>query len=179
MTDFTQILMGWETFYLLTGTAAATLIGLLFIAISINIDIFRGDAQIGFQHFATLTFNCFFYVLFTSMLFLIPGLGPLGLGIPLLALGLLGLANALLQQRRTRRTQSPGTDAAARFTVPSLCLLGMAAVGVMVIVHFSLALYGLVPVVFLLLASASVNAWTLLVRPARRAMTETDGDRPR
>jgi hypothetical protein len=35
MTAFTDAIHEWETFYLLTGTAGVTLIGLLFIAISI------------------------------------------------------------------------------------------------------------------------------------------------
>ena len=41
MNDFQTSLAAWETFYLLAGTAAATLIGLLFIAISIHIDVFQ------------------------------------------------------------------------------------------------------------------------------------------
>jgi hypothetical protein len=36
MSGFSQQISGWETFYLLTGTAAATLIGLLFVAISVG-----------------------------------------------------------------------------------------------------------------------------------------------
>ena len=31
MTEFQQLVANWETFYLLAGTAAATLIGLLFV----------------------------------------------------------------------------------------------------------------------------------------------------
>lgn len=41
MATFADAIHGWETFYLLTGTAGVTLIGLLFIAISINIELFR------------------------------------------------------------------------------------------------------------------------------------------
>jgi hypothetical protein len=144
MTDFTQVLMGWETFYLLTGTAAATLIGLLFIAVSINIDIFHGEALMDLQYFAALTFNCLFYVLLISILFLIPGLGPWGLGVPLLLLGGLGLANALVQQRRAGRVQASRgqTGVSSRFTIPSLCLLAMAVVGLSVILKSPQGLYG-------------------------------------
>jgi hypothetical protein len=41
MTDFTNTIKDWQTFYVMAGTAAATLIGLLFVAVSINIDVFR------------------------------------------------------------------------------------------------------------------------------------------
>jgi hypothetical protein len=55
MSDFAQIISDWETFYLLSGTAAATLIGLLFIAVSIHIEIFNRQPYSHFSHFAALT----------------------------------------------------------------------------------------------------------------------------
>ena len=78
MTDISPIITTWETFYLLAGTAAATLIGLLFVAISINIDLFHAQSRLDFQIFGALTFNCFFYVLLIALLFLVPGLTPTG-----------------------------------------------------------------------------------------------------
>jgi hypothetical protein len=175
MTDFSQIVTDWETFYLLTGTAAATLMGLLFVAVSINIEAFHEQARPDMQHFAALTFNCFFYALLVSILFLVPKLSPPGLGIPLLLLGGLGLANAMMQQRRARRIQinGRGTSIASRFTVPILCLAGLTIIGAGVILQITQSLYGLVPVIIFLLASASVNAWTLLVRRHDQAAVGT------
>jgi hypothetical protein len=172
MTDFAQIVADWETFYLLVGTAAATLTGLLFVAASIHIDVFRREAFSDLQHFAALTFNCYFYVLVISILFLIPHLSFLGLGIPLLVLGILGAGNALLQQRRARRVAQgrPGTSLVSRFTIPALCLVALAAIAIGLLFHVGQGLYGLVVVIVFLLGSASVNAWTLLVRT-------DDGDR--
>jgi hypothetical protein len=165
MTNFSQIVREWETFYLLTGTAAATFIGLLFLAISIHMEVFHRKAFADMQRFATLTFNCYFYVFLISMLFLIPGVSPLGLGIPLLLLGSLALANAVVQRYRVRKSQlsRQGTDIASKFTVPILSLLGLAVVGVCVILQVMQSLYALVVVIVLLVASASVNAWSLLV----------------
>jgi hypothetical protein len=91
MTDFTNTVKESQTFYVMAGTAAATLIGLLFMAVSINIDVFRRRTSEDIQHFAALTFNCFFYVLLISMLFLIPRSSPVCLGTPLLLLEVLGL----------------------------------------------------------------------------------------
>jgi hypothetical protein len=167
MTGFAQIVSEWETFYLLVGTAAATLTGLLFVAASIHVEVFRREAFADLQHFAALTFNCYFYTLVISILFLIPGLSPLGLGIPLLVLGLLGAGNVIMQRLRARRAAQgrSGTSLAPRFVIPTLCLSALAVLAVGVLFQISQSLYGLVVVIVFLLGSASVNAWTLLVRP--------------
>jgi hypothetical protein len=166
MTDFTQNIADWQTFYLLAGTAAATLIGLLFVAVSIHIDIFHRKAYSDLHHFAALTFNCFFYVLLIAILFLIPNQSAWGLGIPLLLLGGLGLVNALIQQRRARHILSSrqGASLASRFNLPILCLAGLSLLALGIILQLPISLYGLVLVIVFLLASASQNAWALLVQ---------------
>jgi hypothetical protein len=166
MTDFSQAVHEWQTFYQVAGTAAATLIGLLFVAVSIHIEIFTRKAITDIHHFAALTFNCFFYVLLIAMFFLIPRLSPLGLGIPLALLGLLGLVNAVIQQARSRKWQSvhQGMDLASRFNLPNLCLACLIVIAVCVMLGLTQSLYALVVVVILLLASAAQNAWTLLVQ---------------
>jgi hypothetical protein len=176
MTTFSETISTWETFYLLAGTAAATLMGLLFVAVSININAFHKQLYADLQLFATLTFNCFFYVLLISIMFLIPELSPLGLGIPLFLLGGLGLANAILQQGRAKRLQSKRgvTSIASRFNLPIYSLLGLAIMGMGVIFKLRLSLYGLVFVIVFLLASASLNAWILLVRADKQEKIRTD-----
>ncbi len=166
MPTFTETITEWRTFYSLAGTAAATLIGLLFVAVSIHIDIFARKTSADIHHFAALTFNCFFYVLLVAMLFLIPSLSPLGLGIPLFMLGGLGFVNAVVQQRRSRRNRPEhGTpDITTKFNIPIACMLGMVIVGVCVMFWLTLSLYGLIAVIFALLISAAQNAWTLLVQ---------------
>lgn len=166
MTSFAHDVSSWETFYLLAGTAAATLVGLLFVAVSINIDSFRQNAYGDLQLYAALTFNCFFYVLLISLLFLVPGISPLGLGLPLFVLGALGLANVLIQRRKAQRIQSErnARGIAARFVAPSLCLLGLALVGILTIAQVAEGLYGLVVIIVVLLAVAALNAWSLLLR---------------
>ncbi len=162
---FSQTIGTWQSFYLLVGTAAATLIGLLFVAVSINIDAFRQRASRDLQHFAALTFNCFFYVLIFAIVFLVPDQSPLGLGLPLLVLGSLAFVNTVIQQRRTRKIQGGMGDVrlAQRFIVPSLCLFGLIVVAIALMLGDTLSLYGLVIIVILLLGSAAQNAWALLV----------------
>ena len=178
MSDFSQTIHEWETFYLLTGTAAATLIGLLFVAVSLHLELFHRKAFADLPHFAALTFNCFFYVLLISILFLIPRLSPLGLGIPLFLLGGLGLINAVIQQSRSRKIQSDRQTAgmASRFNLPIFCLSGMVIIAIGIMSHFSQSLYGLVVVIILLLASASQNAWTLLIQTENRKPARKNGE---
>ena len=159
----------------MAGTAAATLIGLLFVAISINIETFHREAYADLHLFAALTFNCFFYVLVISMLFLIPGLSPVGLGLPLFCLAGLGLVNAVLQQRRARSIQLSrrSSGLASHFVIPILGLLGLAVMAVLVMGQFTTGFYGLVFIVIVLLASAASNAWALLVRVNESEVMET------
>ncbi len=126
MSEFTQAVSGWETFYM--------------------------------------------YVLMIAILFMVPGQSPLGLGLPLLAVGGLGSVNTISQQRRARKVQHSALhpDIAQRFTGPliSMSLLTICAAGLLFGMLWSLL--GLVVVVILLLASASQNAWTLLVVVGRQ-----------
>jgi hypothetical protein len=159
MNDFQTSLAAWETFYLLAGTAAATLIGLLFIAISIHIDVFRRKSSAELQFFAALTFNCFFYVLLISIVFLIPGLSPFWLGLPLLSFGALALAGTLLQRHRARKDPK----VTARFNLPIIGLIILAVFAALVMARVELSLYGFVLVILFFLISAARNAWDLLV----------------
>ena len=179
MSDFAQIVSDWETFYLLSGTAAATLIGLLFIAVSIHIEIFNRQPYSHFSHFAALTFNCFFYVLLISILFLIPNQSPLGLGIPLAVLGGLTTLNAIIQQRASRKVQAEGLGArlASRFNIPILTLFGLTVIGVLVILKYAWSFYFLVAVIILLLGSAAQNAWALLVVSDQVEAEKTEGSK--
>ncbi len=174
--EFSEIIAGWETFYLLMGTAGATLVGLLFVAVSINIDIFRKRDYLDMQYFAALTFNSFFYVLLISLMVLIPRQTQLGLGLPLLALGLLGFANSLVQQRRAGQVQAgraAGIATRFRLTGISLALLALAGLGLAF--GLTIAMYLLVVVLVLLLATAMVNAWTLMVNTDLTPAAQGDG----
>ena len=166
MSDFSAIIAQWQTFYLMVGTASATLIGLLFVAVSIHIDDFHRKASADLHHFAALTFNCFFYTLLISILFLVPKLSALGLGITLLLLGGLGLMNMIVQKYRIQTTQSKQQNKrlATRFNIPILSLSGWLVVAIGVLLQVGLSLYGLIVVIILLLISASQNAWSLLVQ---------------
>jgi hypothetical protein len=165
MSHLSQLVPTWQTFYLLTGTAAATLIGLLFVAMSLHTEIFRKHAPSNLEVFGALTFSCHFYVLLIAILFVVPGLSPLGLGIPLIALSLLATAGAVIQRRHGEAFRSPENERplASRFNVPLISLIGLAILGFGIAIGLTPRLYGVVVVIVLLLGAASQNAWALLI----------------
>jgi len=62
----------WHDFYLMAGTASVTLVGLLFVALSLHVEVlFRGEHK-DFRLLAAEAFQGYLYVLITSLLFLLP-----------------------------------------------------------------------------------------------------------
>jgi hypothetical protein len=167
VTEFSEVIKSWETFYVLVGTAAATLIGLLFVAITINIERFRRRLDTDLQLFAVLTFNCFFYVLVLAIVFVIPGQSPFGLGVLLFVLGGAGWLNTARQFVRARKLQRSGMPRGMvwRFVGPLFCLTLLLAISVAIVLGNYQTLYALVAVNVFLLGSAAQNAWVLLMRP--------------
>lgn len=165
MASFSDVVSSWQTFYLLTGTAAATLIGLLFVAISVGRESVEPRATRDLALFGALTFNCFFYVLVISILFLIPAQTPWGLGGPIVALIVPALVNAGLQARRARAVPNTrfGVSLSGRFLVPIICLAAISLVGVGLILGQTPAMVLLVIPLLFVIASASQNAWALLM----------------
>ena len=56
---FAQALAEWGTFYALMGGAAATLLGLLFVAVSVRLNIFHQRQVADVRDFAAFTFGTF------------------------------------------------------------------------------------------------------------------------
>src|SRR5512135_2035878 len=95
MDAFAMAVATWHDFYLMVGTAAATLIGLLFVSLSLNLDLITRTVNADLRDLATHTFGDFMSVLMFAVVFLIPDQVPLGLGLPLLGIGAYGLYNTL------------------------------------------------------------------------------------
>ena len=62
----------WHDFYLMAGTAAVTLVGLLFVALSLHVAILFQSEHRDFRMLAAEAFQGYLYVLITSLLFLLP-----------------------------------------------------------------------------------------------------------
>jgi hypothetical protein len=97
------LLRDWQSFYLLTGTAGATLIGLIFLAISLGARLVPAEDTAPLRAFVVPIVTHFGAVLLLSGLLLIPAYTLPWLGGTLLAGGLVGLAYDLEVARQMRR----------------------------------------------------------------------------
>ncbi|HEY6286312.1 MAG TPA: hypothetical protein VIX20_11660, partial [Ktedonobacteraceae bacterium] len=70
------VLRDWQSFYILTGTASATLIGLLFIAISIGSNLPIQRITDNMHTFVNPTLLYYFQVLLVSCLAVMPLQSP-------------------------------------------------------------------------------------------------------
>lgn len=162
MDAFAQSVGSWQVFYLMVGTAAATLIGLLFIGISLHIDRMRSSETRELLLLGGLTFNSFFYVLLFAIFFLIPGPTPTALGAELFLLGTLGLVSGLIQFNRAWKTVEVW-----RFVIPLVALIAVLVISLTVFAGQTGGFYWLVIVMVVLLVSASRNAWDFLLGVTR------------
>jgi hypothetical protein len=167
MDTFTQAVEGWHDFYMMIGTAAATLVGLLFVSLSLNIDAITRKENADLRMLAEQTFSSFIYVILFAVFFLIPDQGSQGLGLPLLGVGGLGLYSTVSHFFKTRYKQPRvwgRGNVALRFAAPTLCFASLMIIAVSALLDRTNGLYWLVPVMILLIVSASWNAWALLLR---------------
>jgi len=85
-----ELLHDWHDFYLLVGTASATLVGLMFVACSIGAAVFNEASRAALAAFITPTVVHFAAALFASLAVTIPTHGWHSLGVLLGAGGFAG-----------------------------------------------------------------------------------------
>ncbi len=87
------VLPDWQNFYLLTGTAAATLMGLLFVAFSLGVNLPAAQIRDSLRTFVTPILVAYFQALLLACVALMPLLSaPFFAGV----VALFGLSNTLL-----------------------------------------------------------------------------------
>ncbi|HEY7940597.1 MAG TPA: hypothetical protein VID25_01515 [Candidatus Limnocylindrales bacterium] len=160
-------LASWHDFYVTMGTAAASLIGLLFVALSINLEAITGGSRDDLRAFAEQAFNSFSVVLLIAVGFLIPTDNAASLGVAFLLLGAIVGVRMLRRAPAVWRGRQRGQLGDAlfwRFILPAGAMLGLVAAAVGFLVNQPSALYWLVFVIIGLLMSAARSSWDLLVR---------------
>lgn len=89
--SFDQSLSNWTAFYALMGGAAATMLGLIFVAVSLRLNIFRQLNMRDIRDFAGFTLGTFLVAILTAALALAPQGRQGAMALPLLLIGLGGL----------------------------------------------------------------------------------------
>lgn len=91
MEPFRQSLADWAPFYALMGGAAATLLGLLFVSLSLRLDLFHRRAVADVRDFAAFAFGAFLVAIVTAGLALASRLRQELVALAVKTMGLLGL----------------------------------------------------------------------------------------
>jgi hypothetical protein len=87
-----ELIRPWHDFYLLLGTASATLVGLMFVAASVGAQVFKEENRAAIQAFISPTVVHFSTALFVCVLATIPEQTGFAFVILLSIVGLAGLA---------------------------------------------------------------------------------------
>ena len=169
----------WHDFYVTAGGAAAALVGLLFVGVSLHLDavVSRPDVRAT----ARGAFQSLIAILVVALVVLVPAISGSDLGEVLIVLGAVGLLGAA---RDARGMWGSDLLLGARAAVRKLGfrfagLLSMLAVGILFLTRNDQAASWLLAVIFLLLASSAQTAWSLLIEVAEAKRTlELTGTAP-
>jgi modulator of FtsH protease len=157
----------WDGFGATAATAAATLTGLLFIAVSINLKQILNERNLPGRAAQTLVF--FGLPLIFALLLVVPGQARAALGGELIAAGVVALATALVVDHRAGRSpEEPRWSRQLTRIVPMTgscaCLI---VAGVSLAAQAGGGLYWLVPATVFTIFAGLVNTWVLLVEILR------------
>lgn len=154
----------WSTFAQVAGTAAASLIGLLFVAVSIRIDFIARSQEL--RNRAAQTLSLFGTVLLTAILIAIPGQATQALGAELTALAVIAGGGLFVLDRRAKAdasTQAIGKtlEMITPTTIVSTLLL---VSGVLLVSEVHGGLYVVIVPVLAALTGGVASAWLFLTK---------------
>lgn len=156
----------WDNFFIMSGSAGATLIGLLFGVITLASGLRGSGSEQGADAFLTPTLTHFGAVLLQAMIMLVPWPSPLPIGIILLLFGVAGLC---LQIRGLRNIRGLAFISLGLLDwIPHFCLLLLSSLRLIVggagtIRGTSFAPFAIAGATTLLLFSGIYRAWDLSI----------------
>ncbi len=155
----------WSDLFVATAGASAALAGLLFVAVSVNVD--RILAGKGLPERGLETIVLLLAVLLVSIVALIPGQSEVALGVELLFLGL-ALAGFVARLPIVSDAQVATTSwILARWTMRALATVPLILGGLTLLIEAGGGLYWVVAAIVFAIVAAVANAWVLLVEILR------------
>lgn len=162
---WSQQLQAWNNFYVIVGSAAAGLTGLMFVVVSLSTRAASERRAEGVRAFVTPTVVYFATVLALGALMTIPTMGAnaLGLVLTLGGLGLLVYKFATRAHTVWKQSKLDREDWVAYIGLPllSYALLTLSGVSVWLRTSFGLELLGATAILLLLVGIR--NAWDLVL----------------
>ncbi|VVB68948.1 Uncharacterised protein [uncultured archaeon] len=174
--DFAAAIAVWQPFYNLAGSAAFTLAGLIFVAVSINIGMVALTREQGdLVQFARQTLGSFLAIMIISLVFMIPGQDRYGTGLPLLSIGVLMMWRAakLWKKFEFESKEQRFLDNAlfrSELLVPNtVCYAVLIFISVELLYGNTDYLGWMTLVIIWLLAAGSLSSWFLMLSIAKLA----------
>ena len=162
---FSERLLLWQPFFITVAGVSGTLVGLLFMSLSLNREQITAAENRRLFRLARRSFSDFLYVLLIALFFLIPLQNGHHLGTELLVLGAFRVRLFFAQIWSVATGQKPALlDLVWEYVLPVLATVGLVIAGVqmyegeIITVH-----YFVVPVIATLLVTACSKAWQLLI----------------
>jgi hypothetical protein len=158
---------GWHDFYILAGTASATLVGLLFVGLSLHLRVVVAIAEV--RGLARVTLSNFGAVLFVSLFIVVPqdqrqaAFQLIGAGIVSLIVTVPSLLPGAHAGRRLRMDFMQRARVVLRSGISILGYLAIIAGGILLASSSSVGFAVLMIAVIVLLVISLRNTWDLLV----------------
>ncbi len=158
----------WHDFFLATAGAAAVLVGLVFVGLSINLEIIMSNPTYGLTGRALEAMVLLMAVLIVTCLLLVPAQGMMLAGVEVLAVGVADwVAILTIQLRQLRNWQSLEPSIrltfVTRMVAGQLATLPFVGAGIAILSWGVDGLYLLVAAVILTFIVGVGSAWVLLV----------------
>ena len=176
---------GWENFYIMAGTAAATFAGLLFVVITLCVSLATTPAARGVHAFVTPVLVHFGGVLFLALILLAPWPSAWPVALILGLQGFAGIGYATFVIRLVRKLDFVSLDARewiAYAGAPALANAGLLAGASGLIAEKSFAPYAIGGAIILFLFVGILDAWDMtlwIIGNRKTAQDTTVEDRSR
>ena len=175
----------WHDFYLLVGTASATLVGLMFVAATLGASVFSERNRIALQAFISPTVVNFASALFVCIGVMIPSQTWLSLGLLLAAGSVAGLvyAGRVWVQMFVRRSfHVDMVDRMFYATVPLVGYLLILAAGILLLLDKAWSAEVTAAALVVLMFAAIRNAWDMttwiMMRTPTSVSLSQSGEQP-
>lgn len=159
--DLADLMAEWETYYVASAGAAAVLLGLVFIGLSLHFERHRGRLRV--RGLAIQSAASLFYALLVSLPMLVPQGRPQSQGVILFVVAIFGMWTSTVAVAEARRSGTTPLALAFRFVLPLTVMVALlvAAIALLAEARFGLWLVG--AVVFLHILVGTQNAWDLFL----------------
>ena len=165
--SLSQTFQNWQTFYFLIGGAAAGLVGLTFVAITVGSGVITQREIAGLRTFVNPTLIHFIYVLVTASVVVMPTVTRMQLGILLALVGLVSAGRALISLsfmwQQYKRHIVDMHDWGWYFLVPLASYFIYVGTGTGLLLGARQALDGLAWASILLLVAGIRNTWDMVL----------------